>query len=605
MLKQRFIRLIMLFNVGLMVVLAISVVSSFFPQSRSLTIAAGQSTGDSYRLAEKIAAVVQLHRPLIKITVAETGGTSKNLQLLEQGTAQLAMAQADIPAPRSAQVVSLMFPDLYQLVVKSELGVTRISQLKGKRVKFFKPPPTGGQLQSLEFLLNYYHLKEGRDYDYTTPAIEGEDNAFCRRQVNAIFYVRAAGNDLVKNVLKEECRGRLVEIDQAKAMQIERPNLESADIPQGAYQGSPPIPERDLKTVGVQRLLLARQDVDKDVIQQITQVLYEHRQDLLQSVNVPALPRDRLQYPDALARSAPLAAYISQPNFAGQHEVTRRAIGIPIHAGAKAYYDREKPSPLEQYADVFSLLLSFVTLAIAWGVNMLRKFEQRQKDKADDYIREVVALMDTGECLQAMGELIAATAAQQQPKLQQAYTLVVENTAKVLVECCKSDQAGLHPRISSESLASFNRTFNRVVSAIAPIAHQNQFPLQADVLTTATRRMHPRTRRPSLPWGLPPSFRRGLEILGLLPQPDNAWKEQLETDLKAALAMAVEQAPNLEVGAKLGDFLDGIGEDIRQDLDKILKRAVKALVEERISQESFQSFRVVWQIALTELEKMS
>jgi hypothetical protein len=31
---------------------------------------------------------------------------------------------------------------------------------------------------------------------------------------------------------------------------------------------------------------------------------------------------------------------------------------------------------------------------------------------------------------------------------------------------------------------------------------------------------------------------------------------------------------------------------------------VKALVEERISQESFQSFRVVWQIALTELEKM-
>lgn len=604
MLKQRLIRLIMLFNFGLMVILAISVISSLLPQSRSLTIAAGQSTGDSYRLAEKIAAVVQLHRPSIKITVAETDGTPKNLQLLDQGVAQLAMAQADIPAPRSAQVVSLMFPDLYQLVVKSELGVTRISQLKGKRIKFFKPPEKGGQLQSLEFLLNYYHLKEGRDYDYITAAIGPEEQAFCKGQVNAIFYVRAAGNDLVKDVLKEECRGRLVAIDQAKAMQIERPNLEVADIPQGAYQGSPPIPERDLPTVGVQRLFLARQDVDKEVIQQITQVLYEHRQDLLQSVEVSAQLRDRLKYPDALKRSTPLAAYISQPNFAGQHEATRRATGIPTHAGAQAYYDREKPSPLEQYADVFSLLLSIVTLGIAWGLNVLRKFEQRQKDKADDYIREVVALMDTGECLQAMGEWISTTAMQNEPKLQQAYALVVENAAKVLVECRKSDQAGQYSQISSESLASFNRTFNRVVSAIAPIAHQNQFPLQADILTTATGRLHPRTRRPASLWGFPPSFRRGLEMLGLLPRPDGFWQQQLETDFKAALATALEQAPNLEAGAKLGDFLDGIGQDIRQDLDTILKRAVKALVEERISQESFQSFRVVWQIALTELEKM-
>jgi hypothetical protein len=309
-----------------------------------------------------------------------------------------------------------------------------------------------------------------------------------------------------------------------------------------------------------------------------------------------------LKYPDALKRSTPLAAYISQPNFAGQHEATRRATGIPTHAGAQAYYDREKPSPLEQYADVFSLILSIITLAIAWGLNVLRKFEQRQKDKADDYIREVVVLMDTGECLQAMGELIAATAIQQEPKVQQTYTLVVENAAKVLVECRKSDSAGQHPRISSESLASFNRTFNRVVRAIAPIAHQAQFPLQSDVLKTATRRMHPRTRR-SLR-GLPPQLRRGLEVLGLLPQPDNTWHQQLETDLKAALAMALEQAPTLEAGAKLGNFLDEIAQDIRQDLDTILKRAVKALVEERISQESFQSFRVVWQIALTELEKM-
>jgi TRAP transporter TAXI family solute receptor len=603
MLKQRLIRLIMLFNLGLMMVLGISVLSSLLPQTRSLTIAAGQNTGDSYQLAEKIAAVVQLHQPSIKISVEATDGTPKNLQLLDQGTAQLAMAQADIPTPRSAQVVSLMFPDLYQLVVKSDLGVTRISQLKGKRVKFFKPPEKGGQLQSLEFLLNYYHLQKGSDYDYITAAIGPEEQAFCSGRVNAIFYVRAAGNEWVKDVLKEGCRGRLIAIDQAKAMQIERPNLEVADIPQGAYQGNPPIPERDLPTVGVQRLLLARQDVDKEVIQKITQVLYEHRQDLLQSVEVPALPRDRLKYSDALKRPMPLAAYISQPNFAGQHEATRRATGIPTHAGAQAYYDREKPSPLEQYADVFSFLLSMMTLGIAWGLNVLRKLEQRQKDKADDYIREVVVLMDAADCLKALGEFLTATAEPNEPRLHQAYTLVVENTAKVLVECRKSEQTRQNQRISQESLASFNRTFHQVVSAIAPIAHQKQFNIQVDVLKTATVLMSQQAHRPSLSVGFLPSLRRWLERLGLWSRPNGFPQKQLETDLNTAFATAFARFPSLEACPKLSDFWDGIGQDIRQDLDLILKRAVKALVEERISQESFQSFRVVWQIAQTELEK--
>ncbi|MBR8833188.1 MAG: hypothetical protein DSM106950_03870 [Stigonema ocellatum SAG 48.90 = DSM 106950] len=44
-------------------------------------------------------------------------------------------------------------------------------------------------------------------------------------------------------------------------------------------------------------------------------------------------------------------------------------------------------------------------------------------------------------------------------------------------------------------------------------------------------------------------------------------------------------------------FLESVPREMQRDLDAIFRRATSALVEERISEASFQSFRVVWQVA--------
>lgn len=97
-------------------------------------------------------------------------------------------------------------------------------------------------------------------------------------------------------------------------MKIKQPALEATFIPKGAYQGNPPTPEIPLPTVVVQRLFLVSEDVDAEIVRQITSILYERRQDLTAIISV--------------------ASYISPPT-------TLSGTSLPIHPGVQAYYDRK------------------------------------------------------------------------------------------------------------------------------------------------------------------------------------------------------------------------------------------------------------------------
>jgi hypothetical protein len=67
-----------------------------------------------------------------------------------------------------------------------------------------------------------------------------------------------------------------------------------------------------------------------------------------------------------------------------------------------------------------------------------------------------------------------------------------------------------------------------------------------------------------------------------------------ETLQKAKILADKRQSLQL---SELTKFLESETLEIRQDLNAIFKPAVNALAKERISQESFQSFWVIWQVA--------
>lgn len=339
-------------------------------KTHHLILVAGSQDGESYILSKAIEAVIEAKKPRIQIDVIETSGTSENLRKLEAGEAQLATAQADIKPPGSARIVAFLYPDFFQLIVKNNTQIQHFYDLKGKRIGLWKK---GGQYDSFLDIADHFGLTE-TDFIFVGNNLEESNAAFQNNQADAIFRVRALGNQSISQMV-QLYQGRLVPIEQAAAMQIKYPAFEPAIIPKGAYRGSrPTVPDTDLVTVAVQRLLIASDQVPSAIIQEINTILDVYRQEIADYV------------PNQYADIRPLVAQFSQPENLG-------AIRVPIHPGTIAYYERDKPSFIQENSDYLALLLTIVLLFGSWLFELKSWLERRRKDEADRHIETFFSLM--------------------------------------------------------------------------------------------------------------------------------------------------------------------------------------------------------------------
>lgn len=339
-------------------------------QVHHLTLVAGNKLGESYILSKAIEQVVESNNSHIQIDVQETGGTGENIKLLAAGKAQLATAQADVPAGSEARTVAVLYQDTFQLLVKNNSPIQRFVDLKGKRLGL---PPSGGQFQSFLQVASHYDLKQ-EDFTFIGTNDQQVTEAFRQNQVDAVFRVRALGNQSISELV-QQYQGRLVPIEQAAAMKIKYPAFEPATIPEGAYKGNPPVPDNNLPTVAVERILLANKNVNMQVIREITAILDERRQQIADAI------------PQELSKVKPLVASISRPTSTG-------SVSIPIHPGSIAFYERDKPSFIQENADYLGLLLTIILLIWSWLWQLKSWIEQNQKDTADIWIESAIKLMN-------------------------------------------------------------------------------------------------------------------------------------------------------------------------------------------------------------------
>jgi uncharacterized protein len=390
-------------------------------RSHHLVLVAGSASGESFVLAQAIAKVVEAEIPRVTIEVQESKGTAENLERIEAGTADLVTAQADVSAGKNARTVVVLYADSFQLIVQRDAKIQQFSDLKGKRIGLYSK---GGQYNSFMEVAEHFGLSP-TDFVFIGENDQSADRAFQQKQVDAVFRVRAIGNPQVADLVKKH-GGRLIPIEQGDAMRVKHPAFEPMKLPKGAYQGSTPtVPDNDLATIAVQRLLIAHQRLNPEVIQKITTLLNERRREI-----VNAIPNQ--------ANTAPLVSNIRQPELTG-------GTGIPIHAGAMAYYDRDKPSFIQQNAEYLGLILTVTLLGGSWLWELKRWTERGKKDVADAYIERAIALMNA--CQQA-----TITPREALTKLD----LLFEQIATELVR----------EGISQESFRTFNEAYKTVREVI-------------------------------------------------------------------------------------------------------------------------------------------
>jgi uncharacterized protein len=373
MAKLDFNRLLQLTLAALTLGLAGGLAIIFWQRSKTeyLTLAAGTSSGESYILGNALKAVVERHYPRIRITLLETGGTVENLQMLENGQAQLATAQADIPPGPRSRALAVLYDDTFQLLVPKDSQLQNLVDLRGQRIALAQ---SGGQYQSFLRVVEHFGL-HSNDFHFVGTNDEAAEDAFLNGRADAIFRVRAIGDPSIEQLVQTG-RVRFLPIEHAAAMKIKHPAFEAALIPVGAYWGNPPVPTQDFPTVAVHRTLLARDTASVTAIRAVTEVLIERRQEVMEEI------------PAGMAEVRLLLVQVRRPE-------SQAGLGPALHPGALSFYDKDKPSFLLAHADYVGLFLTVGLMAGSWLWELKRWMQRKQKNKADQYSKRVVALISS------------------------------------------------------------------------------------------------------------------------------------------------------------------------------------------------------------------
>ncbi|TAF55612.1 MAG: hypothetical protein EAZ60_12625 [Oscillatoriales cyanobacterium] len=128
---------------------------------------------------------------------------------------------------------------------------------------------------------------------------------------------------------------------------------------------------------------------------------------------------------------------ISQPGGNG-------GLALPLHEGAQAYYDREKPDFWVANSDFLGLSLSIVTLFVSWLWQLRSRFLEKQKNQADQFNLAILSLIQ---------------------KIRQAKTLdEIDLLQEELFEIFKQVIVDLdEDRIDSDSFQSFTFTWETAI----------------------------------------------------------------------------------------------------------------------------------------------
>lgn len=333
-------------------------------QVYEFVIATGAETGEYYAMGQAIAKVVQRHNPRIRITVKSTSGSRQNLELLGNQSVQLAIAQIDTPAPPSARSIASLYPEVFHLIVRSNSPIKEVADLRQRT--FATPIKGSGSYQAFWRMMEHYGIQQ-QDMKIIELNTADAKLAFEQNRVEGFFQVIGLNNQALRQFL-QKTGARLVPIEQASAMKILSPYIEAGIIPKGTYRAFPAIPDQDLPTVSVQAILYTNEAINDEVIRDITSILYENRSDLI--------------------AENPRTASIAFPGISNQN------LGIPLHEGAKAYYNREKPSFLQENAEPMALIITVITIAISLLLDLKSRLSNAQKNRADGYNLEIALLLD-------------------------------------------------------------------------------------------------------------------------------------------------------------------------------------------------------------------
>src|SRR3954470_21415596 len=327
----------------------------------TLRIAVGPPNSDDVKVVQTL--TQSFAHSHVRLRPTQTDGAVASASALGEGKADLAIIRGDLEVPKNAQAVATLRKNVAVLWVppapkaakgkKSESRITKIQQLAGKRIGVVGR--TEANVNLLKVILRQYGVDAAKIEIVQFPAGEAAD-AIRNQKADAYLAAGPVNSKITTEAINASMRDgaspTFLAIDAAAAIAQNFSAYEASEIPAGAFGGSPPRPDAEVKTISFSHHIVARRGLPEATVAAFTRQLFAVRQTLLTEF--------------------PLAAKIETPD-------TDKDAVIPVHPGAAAYVDGEEKSFLDRYSDYiwFSLMgLSLLGSVSAWFASYLRKDER-------------------------------------------------------------------------------------------------------------------------------------------------------------------------------------------------------------------------------------
>lgn len=256
-----------------------------------LLLATGGTGGTYYPLGGSMAKVWKDNIKGLNVTVQSTGASAANVRLLGKSEIELAMMQNDVADfGRNAKeafaeknekytnyrAIAALYPEVVQIVVRSDSPVQKIEDLKGKKV-VVGAPGSGTEIASRQIFGAYgMTYKDNKDMNAMfIPFAEGA-TALKEKSADALVIVSGVPNSSLADV-QTATNIRLLPVDQSKLAK-DYPFYVVNTVKSGTYKGV----DKDVNTVAVLAILTVREDMNTELIYQMTKVLFEKQADIAQ-----------------------------------------------------------------------------------------------------------------------------------------------------------------------------------------------------------------------------------------------------------------------------------------------------------------------------------
>ncbi len=250
-----------------------------------------------------------------------SAGSIANLAALQQGSIHTGFVQSDIAYSAytgtesyanegeqgNLRAIASLYPEAIHIIVRKDAKISNIAELLGKRVSL--GAKNSGTLQGAKLVLAAYDISEDKmktQYFNSTDSIKALLNA----ELDAVFFTVGTASPILNQLFENSDEFTLLSIDRSQRQAIFKKGhyFSPFTIPENTYKD---IPKTD--TISVYALWLTTEKTDKKLIYELTKALW----------GAPA---------KQLFESSLIGHYINVEN-------SLKGIGIPLHTGAKKYYD--------------------------------------------------------------------------------------------------------------------------------------------------------------------------------------------------------------------------------------------------------------------------